>query len=160
MDNMTPATPNGSVQVGDLAPNFNLPSQTGEQVNLDSFRGNWTVVYFYPSDYTPGCTKEACSFRDSFEDFTDVGAVVLGISKDSVESHAEFAAKYRLPFTLLADEGAKVAAAWGVGKSLGIIPGRITYVIDPKGVVRMKFSSQMRATKHKDEALATIRSGA
>lgn len=142
-----------------MAPDFELPSSTGETVKLSDLRGNWAVVYFYPADDTPGCTKEACSFRDSFEDFTDAGAVVIGISKDSIDSHVKFAAKHNLPFTLLSDEGAKVAKAWGVGKSLGILPGRVTYVISPKGVVRKKFSSQLRASRHKDEALQAIRAG-
>ena len=142
-----------------MAPDFELPSSTGETVKLSDLRGNWAVVYFYPADDTPGCTKEACSFRDSFEDFTDVGAAVVGISGDSVDSHKAFAAKHNLPFTLLSDEGGTTRDAWGVGKSLGLLPGRVTYVIDPQGVVRTKFSSQLRFAKHKDEALATIRAG-
>jgi peroxiredoxin Q/BCP len=154
----TPA-PGRALAVGDLAPDFELPSSTGEIVKLSDLRGTWAVVYFYPADDTPGCTKEACSFRDSFEDFTDVGATVVGISSDSVDSHKAFAAKHNLPFTLLSDEGGQTRAAWGVSKSLGLLPGRVTYVIDPEGVVRTKFSSQLRFYKHKDEALATIRAG-
>ena len=149
-----------ALQVGDVAPDFELPSQSGDPVKLSDYKDHWVVVYFYPADDTPGCTKEACSFRDNYEDFTDAGAVVIGISKDSVDSHVKFAAKHDLPFTLLSDEGAKVAKAWGVGKSLGILPGRVTYVISPQGVVRKKFSSQLQATKHTTEALETIRAGA
>jgi peroxiredoxin Q/BCP len=156
-----PTTPAAgqALKVGDVAPDFELPSSTGETVKLSDLRGNWAVVYFYPADDTPGCTKEACSFRDSFEDFTDVGATVVGISSDSIDSHKAFAAKHNLPFTLLSDEGGKTRDSWGVGKSLGLLPGRVTYVIDPAGVVRTKFSSQLRFAKHKDEALATIRAG-
>jgi thioredoxin-dependent peroxiredoxin len=159
MSDPNPPAVGQPLQVGDLAPDFELPSQTGETVRLSDFPDKWKVVYFYPADDTPGCTKEACSFRDSFEDFTDAGAEVIGISRDSVDSHVKFAAKHNLPFTLLSDEGSKVAKAWGVGKSLGVLPGRVTYVISPQGVVRKKFSSQMRATRHKDEALETIRAG-
>ncbi len=160
MSDPNPPAVGRALQEGDTAPDFDLQSQTGEQVKLSDLRGQWAVVYFYPQDDTPGCTTEACSFRDSFEDFTDAGATVIGISKDSVESHKKFAEKHRLPFTLLSDEGAKVAKAWGVGKSLGILPGRVTYVISPLGVVRKKFSSQLRASKHKDEAIQAIRAGA
>jgi thioredoxin-dependent peroxiredoxin len=160
MSDPNPPAVGRALQVGDTAPDFELASQTGDIVTLSDLRGQWVVVYFYPQDDTPGCTTEACSFRDSFEDFTDAGAVVIGISRDSVESHVKFAEKHRLPFTLLSDPGAKTAKQWGVGKSLGILPGRVTYVISPQGVVRKKFSSQLRASKHKDEALDAIRAGA
>ena len=159
MSDPNPPAVGRALQVGDSAPDFELKSQTGDTVKLSDFSGQWVVVYFFPQDDTPGCTKEACSFRDNFEDFSDAGATVIGISKDSVEKHVAFAEKYRLPFTLLSDEGAKVAKQWGVGKSLGILPGRVTYVISPQGVVRKKFSSQLRASKHKDEALEAIRAG-
>jgi peroxiredoxin Q/BCP len=149
-----------ALQVGEVAPDFELPSQTGEKVKLSDQRGHWVVVYFYPADDTPGCTKEACSFRDNYEDFTDAGAAVIGISGDSIESHVKFADKYHLPFTLLSDADGSLRKEWGVGKSLGILPGRVTYVIDPEGVLRKRFSSQMRATQHHQEALATIRAGA
>lgn len=141
---------------GSVAPDFTLPDQDGTTVSLADLRGGWSVVYFYPADDTPGCTAEACSFRDSFEAFTDAGARVVGISSDSVAKHKAFAEKYRLPFTLLADEGGKVRKAWGVGKTMGLLPGRVTYVLDPDGVVRHRFSSQFKPKKHIDEALAVI----
>ena len=149
-----------TLDVGDTAPDFELPSQTGDTVKLSDQRGHWVVVYFYPADDTPGCTAEACSFRDSYEDFTDAGAVVIGISGDSIESHVKFADKHQLPFTLLSDGDGALRTDWGVGKSLGLLPGRVTYVIDPDGVVRKRFSSQLRAKQHHQEALATIRAGA
>ena len=148
-----------SATVGQTAPDFTLPDQHGSSVTLSELKGGWVVVYFYPKDDTPGCTKESCSFRDSFEDFTEAGAQVIGISSDSVDSHLEFAEKYHLPFTLLADTDGSVRKRWGVGKTLGLLPGRVTYVIDPDGVVRHKFSSQFKPTSHIDEALGVIRAG-
>ena len=148
-----------SATVGQPAPEFTLPDQNGGSVSLSSLKGGWVVVYFYPKDDTPGCTAESCSFRDSFEEFTDAGAKVVGISSDSVESHKAFATKHNLPFTLLADTDGSVRKAFGVGKTLGLIPGRVTYVIDPEGVVRHKFSSQFKPKPHIDEALDVIKAG-
>jgi peroxiredoxin Q/BCP len=146
-----------SADVGRVAPDFTLPDQHGEPVHLTDLRDGWVVVYFYPADDTPGCTAESCSFRDSFEEFTDVGASVIGISGDSVESHLAFAEKHQLPFTLLADTDGSVRKQWDVSKTLGLLPGRVTFVIDPEGVVRHRFSSQFKPTKHIAEALAVIR---
>jgi len=145
--------------VGQPAPDFTLPDQDGNAVSLRDLHGGWSVVYFYPADDTPGCTAEACSFRDSFEEFTDAGARVIGVSSDSVEKHKAFATKYKLPFTLLADTEGTARQAWGVGKTMGLLPGRVTYVLDPEGVVRHKFSSQFKPKKHIGEALDVIRAG-
>ena len=145
--------------VGDPAPDFELPSTEGT-TRLADYKGKWVVLYFYPADNTPGCTAEACSFRDSYEDFTDAGAVVIGASGQSVESHNGFKAKQRLPFTLVADEEGTLRKSYGVKKSLGLIDGRVTYVIDPEGVVRDVFSSQMRAKQHQARAIEVIRGGA
>ena len=149
--------PSGPAKVGQPAPAFTLPDQDGNEVSLSDFQGRWVVVYFYPADDTPGCTAESCSFRDSYEDFVDAGATVIGISGDSVDSHRKFADKHQLPFTLLADEDGSVRKAFGTGKTLGLLPGRVTYVIDPDRIVRKVFSSQFRPTKHIGEALAVIR---
>lgn len=145
-----------TVTEGSPAPDFDLPAHTGGTVTLSGLRGQWVVVYFYPADDTPGCTAEACSFRDSFEEFSDAGAVVLGISDDSIEKHRAFADKHRLPFTLLTDEDGATRKAWGVKSTFGILPGRVTFVIDPEGVVRKVFSSQFQATRHIREALGAI----
>ncbi len=145
-----------TVSEGTIAPDFTLQDQDGTSLTLSSLRGGWAIVYFYPKDDTPGCTAESCSFRDSHEAFTDAGATVIGISSDSVASHRAFADKHRLPFTLLADTGGAVRKQWGVGRTLGVIPGRVTYVIDPDGVVRRRFSSQFSPKKHIDEALSVI----
>jgi peroxiredoxin Q/BCP len=146
------------VNVGDLAPDFTLPTQTGEEVSLSQFRGKKNVVlYFYPKDETPGCTREACTFRDSFELFTDLGAAVVGVSADTVESHKAFAEHYNLPFTLLSDVENTVRKLYGATSTLGIIPGRVTFIIDKKGLVRHVFSSQLQPEKHIQEAIKVLK---
>lgn len=147
-----------SIMVGDRAPEFAVQSNTGQEVSLADYRGkNAVVLYFYPKDGTTICTKEACSFRDAYEDFVQVGAVVIGVSSDSAESHQSFAASHRLPFVLLTDADGSLRKAFGVSKTLGIMPGRVTYVIDKDGVVRHIFSSQFAAERHVAEALKIVR---
>ena len=147
------------VDVGSRAPNFALPSQSGEMVSLGDFFGEKPVIlFFYPKDDTPGCTKEVCAFRDSFEELSNLDAEVIGISSDSVESHKGFAERHKLPFTLLSDEGGKVRRLYGVPNSFGLFPGRVTYVIDREGVVRHIFSSQIEVEQHVEEALKTLES--
>jgi len=122
-------------------------------VTLSEFLGKKNVVlYFYPKDETPGCTREACSFRDSYEELTNLGAEVLGVSAQSVESHKSFATHHGLPFILLSDEGNKVRKLYGVPSSLGLLPGRVTYIIDKKGIVRHIFNSQTQTQRHVEEA--------
>lgn len=145
------------LEVGTEAPDFALPNQDGVQVRLSDFRGKRSVVvYFYPKDDTPGCTKESCAFRDQYTAFSDAGVEVLGISSDSEASHKAFADKYRLPFSLLSDRDGAVRRAYRVPASLGFVPGRVTFVIDPQGIVRHAFNSQLNATQHVDEALAVL----
>jgi len=146
------------IRAGDVAPDFTLPSQDGSQVTLKALLGKGPVVlYFYPKDDTPGCTAEACSFRDAYEDFKEAGAEVVGISSDSAGAHKDFVEKHRLPFVLVSDEGAKVRKRYGVPSTLGLFPGRVTYVIDAAGVVRHVFNSQMNPTRHVREALEVLR---
>jgi peroxiredoxin Q/BCP len=122
------------IKVGDKAPDFTLPSQMGDDVTLSEFFGKRNVVlYFYPKDETAGCTKEACAFRDSYDVFTELDAEVLGVSGQSVESHKSFASHHGLPFLLLSDESNMVRALYGVPSSMGIVPGRVTYIIDKQG---------------------------
>ena len=148
---------NRSVQVGDKAPDFTLPAQSGEMVQLKDFIGKKNIVlYFYPKDNTPGCTAEACTFRDSYEVFKEAGAEVIGISSDSADSHEQFASRYQLPFILVSDKGGVVRKRYGVPATFGILPGRVTYIIDRDGIVRQVFSSQLNAKKHVDEALKTL----
>jgi len=143
------------LNINDSMPDTTLVGKTGP-VQLRDRLGKTLVVYFYPKDETYGCTKEACSFRDQYEDFTAAGADVIGISADDAASHASFKAHHRLPFTLLTDPGGKVAAAWGV-KGLGPLKGRVTFVFDKAGTLRHRFDSQLRFGKHVDEALAIAR---
>ena len=147
----------GKVEVGSKAPNFALPSQSGQMISLQEFLGDRLVVlFFYPKDDTPGCTKQACAFRDDYEEFGKLDAEVLGISSDSLESHKSFAARHNLPFTLLSDEGGEVRKLYGVPNTFGLFPGRVTYVIDEEGVVRHVFSSQLGVKKHVEEALQAL----
>lgn len=147
-----------TVKVGDTAPNFTLTSQTGTPVSLKDFEGKKCVVlYFYPKDDTPGCTSESCAFRDSYQVFVDAGAEVIGISSDSTTSHKQFANKYNLPFILLSDSGSLVRKLYGVPSTLGLLPGRVTYIIDQKGVVRHIFNSQFNFKGHVEAALKTLK---
>src|SRR5678815_1058000 len=142
---------------GSTAPAFKTTDANGETVSLKDLRGQKVVLYFYPKDDTPGCTKEACSFRDSYQSFTDAGAEVVGVSSDDGASHQKFAEKFHLPFTLVSDTGGSVRKRYGVPATLGLLPGRVTFVIDRDGIVRHVFNSQLQATKHVDEALGVIK---
>jgi peroxiredoxin Q/BCP len=147
-----------SVQVGDVAPDFTLPDQTGTPVSLRNLLGRAAVVlYFYPKDASPGCTIEARAFQGSYDAFTEAGAAVVGISADSVGSHRRFAAAEKLSFPLLSDRDGAVSALYGVEKTLGILPGRVTYVIDAAGIVRHVYASQLMVTRHSAEALEALR---
>jgi peroxiredoxin Q/BCP len=147
----------GPVRVGDLAPDFTLPSQGGEPVKLhDLLERGPVVLYFYPKDETPGCTAEACGFRDAYQAFQEAGAEVVGVSSDSAASHRAFADHHGLPFLLLSDEGGALRKRYGVASTMGIIPGRVTYVIDRDRTVRHLFSSQMNAQQHVREALSVV----
>jgi thioredoxin-dependent peroxiredoxin len=146
------------IQVGSKAPDFTLPSQSGAPVRLQDRLGERVIVlYFYPKDDTRGCTAEACAFRDSYDVFADAGADVIGISSDSVDRHAAFAGKHQLPFTLLSDQGGQVRKRYGVPAVLGLLPGRVTYVIDRQGTVRQVFSSMTNIGQHVSDALKTVR---
>lgn len=146
------------ISVGDKAPDFTLQSQTGENVSLSQFLGKKNVVlFFYPKDESSGCTKEVCTFRDSYEVFKQFDAEVLGVSGQGVESHEAFAIHYKLPFILLSDVDDKVRKLYGVPSTLGVIPGRVTYIIDKAGVVRHVFSSQFQPEKHIEEAIRVLK---
>jgi peroxiredoxin Q/BCP len=146
-----------SVKVGQPAPDFELSSHQDKSVRLSDFRGKkFVVLYFYPKDDTYFCIAESCGFRDSYEVFKDRGAEVIGVSSDNPASHRKFAAKYKLPFILLSDEKNDVRTLYGVPSTLGMIPGRVTYVIDKQGIVRHVFNSQFNAQSHVDQSLAIL----
>ena len=146
------------LKVGDKIPNFTAKDTNGSDFDIATIVGHKPlVIYFYPKDNTPGCTAQACSFRDQYEDFKDLGAEVIGISSDSVSSHQQFTRQFKLPFILLSDSDKKIRKLFGVPTGMfGLIPGRVTYVTDKNGVVQMIFDS-MLATKHIPKALEAIK---
>lgn len=145
---------------GQKAPEITLADKDGSNFSLSSLLGQKNIVlYFYPKNFTPGCTKEACSFRDAYEDFLEAGAEVIGVSADSVESHAKFASGRELPFVLLSDPKFEAHEAYDVKPSLfGILRARATYVIDKEGTIRNAFESQLNIGKHIQEALEVVKS--
>jgi peroxiredoxin Q/BCP len=145
------------VQVGERAPDFALRSQSDEEIHLSDYIGKKNVVlYFYPKDFTAGCTAEAKGFRENYQAFYDSETEVIGVSSDSVETHQRFSQKCGLPFNILSDAGKQVRELYGVSSIFGL-PGRVTFVIDKEGVVRHVFSSQLQPTKHIREALEALR---
>ncbi|WP_109300559.1 peroxiredoxin [Aquimarina sp. AU474] len=147
-----------ALQVGDTLPHFVAKKDSGEDFDSKTLVGTLPlVIFFYPKNFTPGCTKEACDFRDSYEDFKSLGAEVIGISSDSVSSHMKFKNKYRLPFIFLSDTAGKLRKLFGVKSNLlGLLPGRETYVVDKEGIVRLKFNN-MNASKHLTEAMTKMK---
>jgi peroxiredoxin Q/BCP len=146
-----------ALQLGDKIPDFSAKDNNGNDFVSDSIIGKKPVViYFYPKDNTPGCTAQACSFRDQYEDFKDLGAEVIGISSDSIASHEKFIQKYKLPFILLSDSDKKLRNLFGVKANLfGLLPGRVTYVADKNGIIQLVFDSMM-ASNHIPKALEII----
>ena len=145
------------VRVGDPVPDVTLSLHDGRTAKLRELAGGQVVVlYFYPKDGTPLCTAEACAFRDSYEAFTRLGALVIGVSSDSVERHRQFAQSQRLPFLLASDADGALRRALGVPRTWGIFPGRVTYVIDRQGIVRHIFEAQWTARQHVEEALRVV----
>ncbi|MFB6457929.1 peroxiredoxin [Chitinophaga sp. Hz27] len=145
------------IKAGDKVPEFKLQDQNGNTFDIATVVGKQPlVIYFYPKDETSVCTKEACSFRDSYEDFKKYGAMVIGISSDNVASHKSFATHHNLPFTLLSDPDQKVRKLFGVPKTF-VIPGRVTYIVDKKGVVVHTFNSMKDGEKHVTESLEALK---
>lgn len=146
------------MKIGNIVPDITLTNQHGKTFNFRQLIGEKAfVVYFYPKDFTPGCTKEACNFRDNYQDFKDIGAEVIGVSADSPESHSRFTEKYNLPYIFLSDENKKAREAFGVKPYLlGLLPGRETFIFDKDGRLIHKFNS-MHAGRHMPEALTVLR---
>ena len=147
-----------ALQIGDIIPEFTLRDQQGEEVHSDDLLGQKALVlFFYPKNFTPGCTREACEFRDKYEDFNEMGARVVGISSDNERSHKRFAVKYNLPYTLLSDDSGKVRKKFGVqGSLLGLIPGRETFLFNAEGKLIFKFNS-LDASPHIRKALKFLK---
>ncbi len=147
-----------SLQVGDMAPAFSLQNQNGDKVSLAEMQGHWVVLYFYPKNDTPGCTTEACSFRDNINRLIAQKAVVLGVSLDSQQSHAEFAGKYKLPFDLLADEDGTVTASYGALLDLKVVKfaKRHSFIIDPQGKIA-KIYRQVSPKSHVREVMDDLK---
>ncbi len=144
--------------VGTDAPSFNLQDQNGDWHTLESYRGQWLAVYFYPRDDTPGCTTEACNFRDNIYAFKAIGAAVVGISVDDVDSHKEFSDKYKLPFTILADEGGTTSKAYGVLKDYKLLKlaSRQSFLVNPEGKI-VKHYADVDPDEHTDQVLVDIK---
>ncbi|MCA8983212.1 MAG: peroxiredoxin [Planctomycetaceae bacterium] len=146
------------MNIGDEAPDFQEITHTGTEISLREFRGKQVVVlFFYPQDGTPVCTREACGFRDAYEEFASAGAVVIGVSRNSQQSHQRFAANYQLPFHLLSDSSGKLRQLFEVPDTWGLIPSRVTFVIDRQGVIRHIFSALLQGEVHVREALSVVR---
>lgn len=148
------------VQIGDHCPVFSLPDSQGKDIHVNDYLGQKILVlFFYPKDDTPGCTREACAFRDAYADFVDLGCEVFGISSDAAAAHQNFQQKYQLPYPLLSDTQKKVRQQFGVpGNLFGLIPGRVTYVIGLDGKVAGIFNSQTNPVGHIHEALKVVKS--
>jgi len=146
-----------ALAVGAQAPDFSVETYDGAVLRLaDLLEHSAVVLFFYPRDFTPGCTAEACSFRDDYADFLEAGAAVVGVSADSGDSHRRFAQHHDLPFPLVSDADGALRAAYGVDKIWGLLPGRITFVIDRQGVVQNVFDSALFARRHSGDALAAV----
>lgn len=139
--------------VGQPAPDFACRDQHGNTLRLADLRGRFVVIFFYPKDGTPVCTAQACGFRDRFGELARSGATVIGVSPDSDTSHAATAARHHLPFALVSDADGRLARLFGVGRWLGVLPGRATFVIDPSGVIRLAYRGWWNGARHATEAL-------
>ena len=146
-----------ALQSGDRAPLIALQDQNGVEHRSDQLAGKSLVLFFYPKDDTPGCTMEACAFRDSYADLQALGAEVWGVSGDNAGSHQRFASRHNLPYPLLVDQNNRLRKAFGVPGVLGLLPGRVTYVIDAEGVVRHVFNNLLDGPAHRREALECLK---
>ena len=147
----------GTLSIGAQAPDFSAETHDGVALQLSEILEHSAVVlFFYPRDFTPGCTAEACAFRDDYTDFVEAGATVIGVSADSGESHRRFAQHHNLPFALISDADGALRKAYGVDKVWGVLPGRVTFVIDRQRIVRNVFDSALFARRHSGDALSMV----
>ena len=143
---------NPEMRVGEAFPDFDLEASDGERYSLDSLKGSWSVIFFYPRDGTTGCTAQSCAFRDKFSVFQEFGVKIFGVSSNSISSHQRFISDNQLPFILLSDKGGVLRKELGIRKTLWFIPGRVTFVIDPAGLIRKVINSQFFFSKHSEVA--------
>lgn len=146
-----------TADVGQIAPNFSLLDQNRQQVTLADYRGQNVVLFFYPKDHSPVCTAEACAFRDSYEAFCEAGAVVIGISADSPETHQSFVKRNRLPYALLSDSDSSVHQLYGAKTMFGLMNNRVTFVIDREGIIRHRYADMMNGAIHITETLKILK---
>lgn len=145
------------LKIGDKVPDFSLQSSTGQKITLSHFLGTKNVViFFYPMDESPVCSREAEAFKEKYRAFKELEGEVIGISSQSVESHKAFASRHSLPFILLSDVEGAVRKLYGISSTLGVVPGRVTFVIDKEGVIKCVFSSQLHPARHAEEALRAL----
>lgn len=150
-----------TLKAGDLAPDFELLDSKGQTFKLyETLTARWVVLFFYPKDHTPGCTAEVCAFRDVYSEFEALGAEVRGISADAEPSHQRFSRNQQLPYPLLSDPDGQVARAFGIQKTLGLLPGRVTFVIAPDRSIRLAYASQLKPESHAQQALAVLKAQA
>ena len=147
-----------ALQTGDVAPSFALEDQNGQMRRLEDVNDRILVLFFYPKDDTPGCTAEACTFRDHYANLTALGAEVWGVSGDDAVSHRRFAERHQLPFPLLSDNTGSLRRSFGVPKTFGLLPARVTYVIDQQGVIQLVFNNLLDGPAHVREAERVVRS--
>ena len=147
------------INLEDKIPVFTLKDQNDNDFSVEKLIGRKAmVIFFYPKNFTPGCVKEVCAFRDQYQEFQDYGVEVIGISSDGLESHQKFAKKHNLPFTLLSDTKGKIRKLFGVPSSLlGLLPGRMTFVVDKNGIIKMRFNNQFGAERHIEESLKVLK---
>ncbi len=145
------------ILVGKNFPDFNLDTSLGQPLSKDDLLGKWSVFYFYPKDDSPGCTVQSCRFRDDYSEYEKMGVQMIGVSSDSVNSHQRFAEKNRLPFALLADAKGHLRAELKIPKTMGLLPGRATFIVDGVGIIRMVYNSQLRFKQHSKVALDFLR---
>ena len=144
--------------VGTKIPDFDCLNDEGKSVNTSDIEGKWTVMFFYPKDESPGCTLQSCSFRDRYDQFLEQGISLYGVSSDSVKSHKRFKQRYRLQYSLLSDKGGVLAKALKLKKDFGFLRARVTFVIDPEGIIVFAHTSQLGVTGHVKRALKVIKS--
>jgi peroxiredoxin Q/BCP len=144
--------------IGQPLPTFDLASSAGGSITNADLIGKWTVIFFYPKDDSPGCIVQSCQFRDDYSQYEKLGAQLFGVSMDNVESHQKFALKHRLPFPLLADAKGVLRRELQIAKSLGILPGRVTIIVDDNGIIRKIYNSQLRFKQHSKVALKFLHS--